>query len=310
MDWLDSMKLNTRIHLTALPSSEVVQRVEYVGRFERSRCTIYNKRQFILLFEPLPFDESGDTIFESPEHKAAFRAFKRGYSSQRIFDETGEYDVEVLRSELTRLNLPSFRSVEAELARVSEGQGSVAAMPADTANASEGAGSVAASTADVSVGTTPKSKAKAKAKGKPLSKAAKGTRIRREINYSLRELGLVGRTPVERLDCGRTAASRRPFPCKCRVNADSTTLGVVDFMEYAQRNDNPNVLGGLPWKVYCPFCEDYNPWGWQYCAWCLRAITWVGFQEVMNAVGGSGHDVALRERHVRENYGIRFPRPN
>ena len=30
----------------------------------------------------------------------------------------------------------------------------------------------------------------------------------------------------------------------------------------------------------------------------------------MNAVGGSGRDVALRERHVRENYGIRLPRPN
>ena len=116
MDWLDSMKLNTRIHLlsfnTSISFSDVVQRIEYVGRFERSRCTIYNKRQFLVGSEPLPFDESGDTIFESPEHTAAFRAFKRGYSSQRIFDETGDYSVDVLRSKLTRLNLLAFVPVD------------------------------------------------------------------------------------------------------------------------------------------------------------------------------------------------------
>ena len=127
-----------------------------------------------------------------------------------------------------------------------------------------------------------------------------------EVVWSLRQLGLVGRTPNRELEFNRSANRSDPYPCFPSGSVDSTTLGVVDFMELAREK---LVDGELVYELYCPRCEKYSPTVWVYCMHCENAFTLKAFQELMNGLGGPGRDLSYRERVARETYGVRLPWP-
>ena len=254
-EFLESLKVDTVIHTMALPFGEVVSKIEVVGKYERGRCTLYDKTQLSKTFVPLPFDENGDTIYEIHEHKVAFEAYRRKQQTE-LFRADSNYTLKDLRAELARLGLPSYAERQrgeglAEAGAGSGAEGSSAALvPYSGGKGLQGRGSSAASASSSATSIVPlrpgeepqgRGSSAAPASGSAASRQksrssrtkAQGN-VHAEVIWSLRELGLVGRTPFRELEFNRTADPSKPYPCAPRGRVDSTTLGVIEFMEFAR----------------------------------------------------------------------------